>query len=522
MLASLVILPLIFISCAKSSVNTEIKKVQASINTENLEKTYTSPGLVETSGSDHTILEPNIKIEKTINVTKSPYNAVPNDGKDDTAAIQKAIEDASKTKGTEVYLPSGTYNLDNPSTKSSFLQLKSRVNLRGESKDTVILVADADKISGSTGIIEGMGVENILISNFQVTAIRPSNGKYSTDTEKTNPNAFGAQYNIWIGANSKIPSKNVVIEDVLVENFKRGGIRIEKSHDNIVRNCSFRNATAVDGGGAGYGVLIQGTVKDPTQIGRYDETYFNLVENCTFTGPYIRHGALLQFYSHNNLVRNNSFDGTLLDSVDLHGEDEFLNEICNNQIKNVIKGGAVGVGNTGGTAPSNHSASGASNYIHDNTIENCRDGISVIMGSPKTRIENNIIKNTMINNSKGIMLKNAPDSIVKSNTIENNMGTGFISIYITKDEGDKNADNLGAGDPKNELIDGNKITNNSNGILVDAGNNISILNNLINDNMANTFTAISIKGGNHITIKNNTLNNNTKGISVTGGDDIVK
>lgn len=510
-LASVVILLLIF--------NTN---AQSSISTENLEKTYTSPGLVEPSGSKHLISEPNNKAEKTIDVTKAPYNAVPDDGKDDTAAIQKAIDDAAKTPGTEVYLPSGTYNLSNPTTKSTFLQLKSGVNLRGESKDTVTLIADADKISGSTGIIEGMGVENIFISNFQITAIKPSKAKYSTDIEKSNPNAFGAQYDLWIGVNSSTPSKNIVIEDVGVENFKRGGIRIEKSHDTIIRKCSFKNATEVNGGGAGYGVVIQGTVKEPAQLGRYDETYFNLVENCVFTGPYIRHGVLLQFYAHNNLIRNNTFDGTLLDSVDLHGESEFLNEICDNQIKNVTKGGAVGVGNTGGTAPSNHSASGPSNYIHDNTVENCRDGISVIMGSPKTRIENNIIENTSIKNSKGIMLKNAPDTIVKNNTIKDNTGQGFISIYLTKDEGDKNANNDGAGNPKNELIDGNKITNNSNGVLVEAGNTISISNNYINNNLSNDFTAIAIKDGNHITIKENTLNNNTKGISVTGGEDIIK
>ena len=520
-LASLVILPLIVNSCAQPHVNTEKGNVQPSVNMENLEKTYTSPGLVEQSGSEHLISEPNNKVEKTIDVTKSPYNAVPNDGKDDTDAIQNAINDAAKIPGTKVYLPRGTYNLSNPTTKSSFLQLKSGVNLTGESKDTVILIADADKISGSTGIIEGMGVESILISNFQVTSVKTSNGKYSTDTEKPNPNAFGAQYNIWIGANSKVASKNVVIENVGVENFKRGGIRIEKSHDTIVRKCSFSNATAVDGGGAGYGVVIQGTVKDSEQLGRYDDTYFNLVENCNFTGPYIRHGVLLQFYAHNNLVRNNSFDGTLLDSVDLHGENEFLNEICDNNIKDVTKGGAIGVGNTGGIAPSNHSSSGPSNYIHDNVIENCRDGISVIMGSPKTRIENNIIKNTSINNSKGIMLKNAPDTIVKNNIIENNMEKGFISIYITKDEGDKSANNLGAGEPKDDLIDGNKIRNNSNGIIVEAGNKISIFNNSINDNLASTFTAIAIKDGNYISIKDNTLNNNTKGVSITGGEDIV-
>ena len=63
MLASLVMLSLIFISCAQPSVNTKTKKVQASINIEDLEKNYTSPGMVESSGSAHIILEPKSKIE---------------------------------------------------------------------------------------------------------------------------------------------------------------------------------------------------------------------------------------------------------------------------------------------------------------------------------------------------------------------------------------------------------------------------------------------------------------------------
>ena len=43
-----------------------------------------------------------------IDVTKSPYNAIPNDGKDDTTAIQRAL--SQEANGNRIiYLPNGTY-----------------------------------------------------------------------------------------------------------------------------------------------------------------------------------------------------------------------------------------------------------------------------------------------------------------------------------------------------------------------------------------------------------------------------
>jgi hypothetical protein len=48
--------------------------------------------------------------DAAVNVTLPPYGAVPNDGKDDTAAIQRAISE----NGGTVYLPAGTYNLSGP------------------------------------------------------------------------------------------------------------------------------------------------------------------------------------------------------------------------------------------------------------------------------------------------------------------------------------------------------------------------------------------------------------------------
>ena len=65
----------------------------------------------------------------TVNV--QDYGAVPNDGKLDTAAIQRAIDETSAQGGGTVVIPSGVYDV-------GAITLKSNVNLHLESKDTVL------------------------------------------------------------------------------------------------------------------------------------------------------------------------------------------------------------------------------------------------------------------------------------------------------------------------------------------------------------------------------------------------
>lgn len=65
----------------------------------------------------------------TVNV--QDYGAVPNDGKLDTAAIQRAIDETSAHGGGTVVIPSGVYDV-------GAITLKSNVNLHLESKDTVL------------------------------------------------------------------------------------------------------------------------------------------------------------------------------------------------------------------------------------------------------------------------------------------------------------------------------------------------------------------------------------------------
>lgn len=437
---------------------------------------YSQPGLVQPDGTDYLPHIPNAVTGSTINVVD--FGADPRDNAhDDLPAILQAIEAAKE--GDEVYFPNGVYHLRSgmPNDGTSHIYLKDGVNLRGESQESVKLISHFDaKESPNSKVITAYGKKNILVSNITISS--SFDGDYSVDPSINNPERGGPAYGIFIADYASKPSQHITIAHVTVEKFQRMGVRIEKSSKNIVEHSTFRKATDVGGGGAGYGISIQG-IQGIHRLGHANDTYFNVVRNNSFEGPYMRHGTLVQNFAHNNLITNNLYTENIHDAIDLHGQGEYLNEISHNEIDGVPRGG-IGVGNTGGTAPNSHSASGTGNYIHQNTLKNTRDGITVIMGSPDTVIENNTIVNTRTPaNAKGIYLLNAPRTIVKDNKIINNSAPGFWAIVVAEDFGDRNNQNKGAGIPEDIVLLNNKIVNNRNGIKLEAGRNIILEKNKI-------------------------------------------
>ncbi|MFK7691291.1 right-handed parallel beta-helix repeat-containing protein [Paenibacillus sp. HJGM_3] len=439
---------------------------------------FTQPGMTNADGSAHPLHTPNPVTGQTMNVLH--YGADPADNsQDDTAAIQAAIQAAKP--GDEVYLPNGTYNLITSPDGVINISLKSGINLRGESQTGTILKTGLNKVRNSTAL-KAAAQNNVAISNMTLTS--SWNGTYSTDTRANNPDGGGPDSQIIIANAGDTPSYNVTIDHVTIEKYGRMGIRIDNSHDVVVRDSLFRNAADVGPGGAGYGVAIQGMPK-VDRLGFANDTIWNLAENNTFEGPYLRHGALIQNVAHNNVIRNNVFRRSQLDAIDLHGELEYLNEIHGNVISDIYTGGGVGLGNTGGTAPSNHSASGPKNYIHDNHIVNARDGISITMGTPDTIIERNLIENTVLAGGTGIDVMNAPRTIIRGNTIRNSTGDNFWAILLEHDFGDRNAGNIGQGDPQDIQILDNQIVGNTGGIQVQAGTGIILRGNTVSHNGVN-------------------------------------
>ncbi len=430
------------------------------------------PGLYEADGAPHVLHTPNPVTGRTLDVTG--YGADPGDNTaDDRPAIEAALSAA--VAGDELYFPAGVYNLFSvkPNDKTVHFVPKSGVNWRGDGPDKTILRSEFSDLTIER-FLKMRGVHDIVISRLMLTSA--FKGSYSTDVNVNNPHAAGPKYVISIEDSGGWPCYHITVDSVAVENFRVHGVRLSNSHDVIVRNSTFLKATDVAGGGAGYGVSIQGDGL-PDNFSR-----FNVVEQCRFTGPYIRHAILLQYATHNNAVRHNYCDNTRLDAIDLHGEDEYLNEIHDNRVENVTSGAGAGVGNTGAT----HDRSGPFNYIHHNHFINCREGVKVYLGSPDTRIENNLITASTVSGGKGIYILNGPRTIVKGNHIHDNPGAGFSGIYLQYDNGE-NGKNFGP--PRDVRILENVIHHNAYGVRLMSGERIIYEDNDVRDNPSGNFYA---------------------------------
>ncbi|TXK80639.1 S-layer homology domain-containing protein [Paenibacillus sp. N3.4] len=450
-------------------------------------------GLYNEDGTPHPVIQPNSVTGRTINVTNFSVGSVHyaadilNNGTDDRAAIQAAIDSAQA--GDEVYFPNGVYNLKSahPNSSSANLVLKSGVNLRGESQDGVILLSDFDNRGGaahtatstlsnsSSRVLQGLNVNNIRISNLTISSTW--DWIYPTDPYEVSYDKKGGPKNgIYIDenvTNPPSPPHHIWIDHVTIEKFEKTGIRLSRANNTVIENSSFRQATDIGPGGAGYGIALQGIFKEDT-YGKPNDTQYNVIRNNSFDGTdAMRHGVIVQAYAHNNAIYGNHISNTTFDSIDLHGEFEYLNEVYDNTIIGTRDGAGVGLGNTGGGFPSNHSATGPFNYVHNNLIQNTKQGILIYMGTPDTTIENNTLEWTAAGNestvTNGLDVMNAPRTVIRGNTIKGYTASASRGINLMHDPGDKNAGFIGMGDPQDVVIEGNTITGNTYGVVVDIG-----------------------------------------------------
>ena len=294
---------------------------------------------------------------------KNPIDLLDLDTQDDAAGIIEALQQVKS--GEALYLPEGIYNL------KQVILLKSGKSLVGESRDGTVL----KMLDGSAGaVVKGDNASDCLIEKMTLTSTWA--GSYSASTSSNNPSAGELQFGALLYS-----SQRITIRQVKIEKFSIAGVALNASNDCRVSDTLLQNATDLGEGGHGYGILLQD--KSGNKVG----SYFNMIRQNTISGPFIRHGVLLQANAHHNLVEQNTFDGTRLDAIDLHGEGEHHNEISGNVISD---GGESGI--AAGNGPLGyHGASGPYNYLHDNEINRCIYGVTVMMGTPDTVIENNRI-----------------------------------------------------------------------------------------------------------------------------------
>lgn len=346
---------------------------------------------------------PSASTGSTLNVRD--YGATSNKSSDnDATAIQKAINAAKA--GDMVYIPNGTYHI-----KSTII-LKTGVSLIGQSRDATVL-ASAFGTSPHAMIYAAPNVSNLTLSSFKIT-------QASGRTVKA---AVRLGLNGTAGTVSRI-----VVKDLYIEKFERFGIQLQNAYQVLVDGNVIRNATALDGGGSGYGILIDQSRSSNNWIRNND------------IGPVIRHAILVQMSAHHNLIENNRITGTVSGAIDLHGEDEYSNEIRYNTIWNGVRNGTtvspngagIEVGEFSGTIGSTaqHDNSGANNWIHHNVVYGYSHGLRIVNNSNYTYIEDNTFYNNL---GSGILADLAPlnNLHISGNNIYDN-GSGITLYDVTK------------------------------------------------------------------------------------------
>ncbi len=426
---------------------------------------WQGPGLVDRSGAPIKVPMPGPVTGRTLDVTDFGADPDP-DSQDDAEAIRKSL-DAAKP-GDEVMLPAGTYDLrsTDPDDESANIVLRSGVNLRGEGQERTVLLTSLDGEDDSR-VIRGSGIHDVIVADFTITSRH--NGPLGEDPDDGDAGG-GPMYGIYLGAHKGKGSSRVLVENLGIRRFEGHGISVKASREVTLSGNYISEATAVGPGGQGYGIAIEGSANQDNPDAANDSRH-NVVIGNIFDGKHLRHAILLQFPTHNNLVAENTISGSLFDAIDLHGEGEYLNEIRDNTVIDGQRAG-IALGNSGGSN-NKHDASGPGNWVHSNDLIGNRKGILVILGTPDTLIEDNKI-NAGEDSEAGIEVRNAPGTELHGNHITGGTDS-FWAIRLSEDRG---TDGRGKGIPSGISIEYNVIRQAANGIKIDAGKDLSMVENV--------------------------------------------
>ena len=304
------------------------------------------------AGPTSTVQLPAAPSGKQLKVTDAPYGATAGkDSDDDSAAFRSAI--AAAKAGDEVLVPKGNYVFKKPN-----VVLKDGVSITGESGAVITakFTSSSDN-AGSSLFSAPAGTDNLTISGLRLTS---SGGK-------------ALNYPLWIGSSSGSNVSRIAIRNVQIDKFYRMAISVRNGDNVTIEKNTIKDALATGDGGQGYGIMIG-----------YPKATNNRVADNVVQGPAMRHGILLQYGAHHNLVEDNRVTKTKYDAYDLHGEDEYANELRDNTAEGCGEGG-FGVGNTG----AGHANAGAGNWIHHNTVTGCKWGIHIYRKSDTQYVEDN-------------------------------------------------------------------------------------------------------------------------------------
>lgn len=189
-----------------------------------------------------------------IDVTAAPYGAIPDDGLDDTAAIQKAL-DENAAGDRIIYLPAGTYDISETLFFRSPGSGAARRNIfEGASRDQTVL-----KLRDNLGFSSAM----LQTGNASADHFRNSVRSLTLDIGTGNPQASALQFNasnqgtaqdlllrssdpggagnigLDLGFNRTIGP--LLVKDVTIEGFNLGIRSGQEANSKVLENITLRN-----------------------------------------------------------------------------------------------------------------------------------------------------------------------------------------------------------------------------------------------------------------------------------------
>lgn len=242
-------------------------------------------------------------------VTSPTYGAAGDGVNDDRAAIQAAIDAASLAGGGTVYLPNGTYRVTRQSVPNEgCLYLYSNVELRGESRNAVIKMADNQ--SAFTRVIRVQGQDDVRICNLTIDGNKSGQavpeehmaGIFHGACKRFTVESCELRNCCGDGAQIYSSNEDTVYRDCYVHDNDRGGItitgtgstRISILYSQCVNNADQQIDSELAGAGTLSDVLIHGCYLSPRSTAAvltcsgYNKTNQAtgfVVSDCTIEGP---------------------------------------------------------------------------------------------------------------------------------------------------------------------------------------------------------------------------------------------
>ncbi len=171
-----------------------------------------------------------MRVRAALDVNVSEYGALPNDGKDDTEQINRAIREVSEAGGGTVNLDSGEFNISTPIQIGIELKDNVTLNMTGS---TVLRLKPNDK--GYYDYIAIKNAHNVTIKGGRIYGDKKQHGKDSEDCH----------------AVCIKDSKNVKLENVKIYDAVTDGIYLGTMNDSdnlygcskiTIKKCTISNS----------------------------------------------------------------------------------------------------------------------------------------------------------------------------------------------------------------------------------------------------------------------------------------